>query len=257
MRPDVVVDVGNTRIKWGRCSAEGVAATASLPPDDPVGWQEQARRWRLPAPATWAVTGVHPPRRETFAAWLRERGDRVEVIDAAARLPLRVPLEHPDGVGIDRLLDAVAANSRRRPGVPAVLIDAGSAITVDRLDETGAFRGGAILPGMRLMAQALHDYTALLPLIEVPPPRGTDCQSVLPALPGPSTTAALQAGIFWAAAGGVRAVCEEYAALGPTSPDIFLTGGDAPALRPVLDAAVIFWPKMTLEGVRLSAEALP
>ncbi|MEK7734665.1 MAG: type III pantothenate kinase, partial [Pseudomonadota bacterium] len=48
-----------------------------------------------------------------------------------------------------------------------LLVDAGSAVTVDYVDQDGAFCGGAILPGLRLMAKALHDYTALLPLIEV------------------------------------------------------------------------------------------
>ena len=92
----------------------------------------------------------------------------MRVLQYAGELPLRVELEKPDHVGIDRLLDAVAVNSRRAPGVPAVIIDAGSAVTVDLVDGAGAFRGGAILPGLRLMAKSLHDYTALLPLIELP-----------------------------------------------------------------------------------------
>ena len=55
MIPDVVVDVGNTRIKWGLCSAEGVTALASLPPDDPAAWEGQARSWGLTSPRAWVV----------------------------------------------------------------------------------------------------------------------------------------------------------------------------------------------------------
>ena len=82
-------------------------------------------------------------------------------------MPLEVELEHPDKVGIDRLLNAVAANRRRQEHVAAILVDAGSAVTVDYLDGNGVFRGGAIFPGFRLMARALHDYTALLPIVDI------------------------------------------------------------------------------------------
>jgi type III pantothenate kinase len=250
MTPAVVVDVGNTRLKWGRCREGAVAAVASLPPDDREAWASQADEWLTPQPDNWAVAGVHPQRRDAFVDWVYEcSGDAVVIIDDPAQLPLRVLLEHPEWVGIDRLLDAVAANSRRRPGAPAILIDAGSAVTVDLVDEAGAFRGGAILPGLRLMAQSLHDYTALLPLIDVP--------RAVPSLPGASTRAALEAGIFWAVAGGISALIERYAAAAPALPEIYLTGGDAPLLRPALRGKVVVWPEMTLEGIRLTAESLP
>jgi type III pantothenate kinase len=162
-------------------------------------------------------------------------------------LPLQVRLEKPDYVGIDRLLDAVAANSRRPAGTSAVIVDAGSAVTVDALDENGAFVGGAILPGLRLMAATLHEHTALLPQIDVP--------RHPPSSPGKSTIAAMEAGIFWAVAGGIRALIEQYAAAASAPPRVFLTGGDGPVLQTVLPEAQL-WPTMTLEGIRLSAEAL-
>jgi type III pantothenate kinase len=246
MTPDVVADVGNTRVKWGRCSAAAVAEACSLPPDDPAAWREQAARWGLPGRARWAVAGVHPARRDRLAGWLREAGAHVEVIDDPGRLPLRVLLPRPDHVGVDRLLDAVAANSRRPAGRPAVVVDAGSAITVDWLDEEGAFRGGAILPGLRLMAEALHQYTALLPLVDVP--------RRPPTVPGTSTPAAVEAGIYWAAAGGAAALARAYRTFAGPEPVVFLTGGDGPALAPAL--GVEPWPEMTLEGLRLAAEAL-
>src|SRR5205085_7856667 len=109
--------------------------------------------------------GVHPARRQRLADWLLARGDEVEVVVSPGRLPLATALPQPEKAGIDRLFNAVAVNSRRRPNAAAVVVDAGSAVTVDLVDEHGVFRGGAILPGLRLMAQALHDYTALLPAV--------------------------------------------------------------------------------------------
>ncbi len=129
------------------------------------------------------------------------------------------------------------------------MVDAGSAVTVDWLDEEGTFRGGAILPGLRLMIQALHDYTALLPLIAAP-------RSV-PRVPGSGTAEAMEAGVFWAVAGGVRALVEQMSPATAALPEVFLTGGDGALLQPVLGNRVRAWPEMTLEGIRLAAEALP
>ncbi len=74
MTPDVVVDVGNTRIKWGRCANRAVVATASLAPDDPPSWQRQCEEWQLGPGPRYVVTGVHPERRERVAGFLRQQG---------------------------------------------------------------------------------------------------------------------------------------------------------------------------------------
>ncbi|MBY0526028.1 MAG: type III pantothenate kinase [Gemmataceae bacterium] len=246
MKVDVVADVGNTRIKWGRCTSAGVTAVASLPPDDPAAWQKQLTAWELTGTFNWAIAGVHPQRSNLLGNWLHERGDSAWRIDRAVDLPLKVNVPQPQKVGIDRLLDAVAAvKDRSRGRVPAAIVDAGSAITVDWVDDQGVFRGGAILPGLGLMAKALHDYTALLPLIAVrelrdPPPVGQ------------STEQAIAAGVYHAAVGGVNRLLELL-----SSPHVFLTGGDAPLLERALSPSPVIWPEMTLEGIRLTAEAQP
>jgi type III pantothenate kinase len=246
MRPNAVVDVGNSQIKWGLCAEGAVRSVCSLPPEEPSAWMRQLELWTT-ARGLWIVTGVHPPRRDRFLDWLRECGQRVRLLDDPSDLPLRVLVARPDHVGVDRLLDAVAANSRRKSGTPAVVIDAGSAVTVDLVDGSGAFAGGAILPGMWLMAKALHDHTALLPLIPVP--------ENPPAVPGTNTPAAMELGIFWAVAGGIVGLLGEYRSLCRSEIDVFLTGGDGSRLHAVLPEAQ-HWPEMTLEGIRLSAEAL-
>lgn len=249
MKPAVVADVGNSRIKWGRCLDGRVVDAVSLPPDDPGAWRLQVQQWNLGAARCWTVTGVHPQRRDRLAEWLRASGNQVQVLSCAQELPLRVLVERPEAVGIDRLLNAVAASSRVRPGLAAVLVDAGSAVTVDWLDESGAFTGGAIFPGIRLMARALHDHTALLPLVKV--------ERANPSLPGTSTVAAIEAGIFWAAAGGIQALAAQLATAAKVAAEVFLTGGDGPLLAKVLHQDVHLWPNMTLEGIRIAAETTP
>jgi len=250
MKPSVVVDVGNTRIKWGRCSENGVSAMASLPGDDPSAWQRQLEHWQLPLGLLWAVSGVHPSRREMLVGWLRDRGGTVQVLDSWTQLKLKLAVERPEQVGLDRLFNVIAAASRITAGTAALVIDAGTAITVNWLDESGSFRGGAILPGMSLMSRALHENTAQLPHVNLP--------TAPPTFPGTSTTAAIEAGIFWSAVGGVQALRQQFdKSLSPAHPrEIFLTGGDAWLLAPLFPGSRPPWPEMTLEGVRLAAEAL-
>jgi type III pantothenate kinase len=251
MKVDVVVDVGNTRIKWGRCVDEGVVEGVTVLPDNPTDWQEQISKWELSQPVRWAVSGVHPARRDGLIEWLKKRGDQVLLIDDYRQLPLEILVSNPERVGIDRLLNAVAAKIGARRFDAVIIIDAGSAVTVDLLDDTGAFRGGAILPGFRLMGQALHDHTALLPLIEFREPN--------PSLPGTNTEAAIKAGIYWAIAGGVKALIRQLTtcARSRRHPEVYLTGGDAGLIFPVMEPGYEHIPHLTLEGIRLTALSLP
>lgn len=251
MTPDVVADVGNSRIKWGLCRGRHVAATAALPSSDPQDWQRQLDSWGLTGPLAWAVTGVHPQHRDALADWLVRRGHQVTVLADWQQLPISVAVDRPEKVGIDRLLNAVAFKHKSRREVPGILVDAGSAVTVDWVDGSGTFHGGAIFPGLRLMSQGLHAYTAKLPLVEVAEPA--------PPVPGRNTTAAIRAGVYWAVVGGIRALVQQTAEHIPAHryPDVYLTGGDAVRLAPALDRAIHVWPEMTLEGVRFAAEALP
>jgi type III pantothenate kinase len=256
MKTSVVVDVGNTRIKWGLVTSCGIGAAAALASDDEISWRSQLAEWHLDGSQNWVVTGVHPERRNRLVVWLRQQGHQATVLDDWRTLPLTIQLERPETAGIDRLLTAVAANHRRDLATPAVIVNAGTAVTVDWLDENGVFRGGAILPGMHLMTRALHEHTALLPPVELP--------RTPPALPGVSTPAAIQAGVFWAVAGGIQAITGQLARRGGPPPQLFLTGGDASLLERAWSETdgtsrqvPSVWPWMTLEGIRLTAERLP
>ncbi len=255
MKPNIAVDIGNTRIKWGYCAEDRVVHKASLSPDDQASWEKQAKEWDLGAELQWAVASVHPERGGRFAQWVKQRGGEFRAIYEVEKLPIKINVREPCRVGIDRLLNAVAAKSRMQRSVSIFIIDAGSAVTVDWVDEEGTFRGGAILPGFRMMAKALHEHSAALPLvaIELVPP------NEWPRLPGTFTESAMRAGIFWAVAGGIKAILWQLVGKAKASRHhvVYLTGGDALYIAPVLDAEVQYWREMTLEGVRLAAEALP
>jgi type III pantothenate kinase len=244
VKPDVVVDVGNSRIKWGRCSANGIWEAAYFPVDSREAWQAQVDHWFPSTRPAWALCGSGAV--GGFREWIESRGDPLLIL-SNSNLPLDLAVDFPDQVGIDRLLNAVAAKFQG-PG-PAVIIDAGTAVTVDWLDEQGVFRGGSIFPGFRLMTQSLCDYTARLPLVTI--------EDANPLLPGTNTRAAITAGVYWAVAGGITALVQRLteSSRWEQSPRVFLTGGDARLVASLVEATV--WPYMTLEGIRLSALAQP
>jgi len=248
VKPAVVVDVGNSRIKWGRCRDERIVEVTALPPGDVATWERQTTAWNLDAASSWVLSGVQPAHRDHLRQWLLSRSQRIVEITSFRQIPIEVAVDVPDRVGIDRLLNAVAANSTRPPGRHAVLIDAGSAVTVDLVDEQGRFRGGAIMPGLRLMADALHRNTAMLPLVTVE-------ERFDP--PGLSTVPAMQAGIFHAVLGGIESLVRAFRRRFGEEGVLLFGGGDAAILAPHLSFPATVWPEMTLEGIRLTANSLP
>ncbi|MBA4190454.1 MAG: hypothetical protein C0467_20905 [Planctomycetaceae bacterium] len=253
MTPDVVVDIGNTRIKWGWMPEGAIGLkVASLPPDDETAWNNHLTTLPKSESRSWAVASVHPARLERFSAWAKARGEALQVIDRS-HIPLNLDVDEPLKVGIDRLLNALAARRRCPEGEPVVIIDAGSAVTVDLLDEHNVFRGGAILPGPRLMARSLHEYTAKLPELPI-----HEIPSKDP--PGRNTEDAITVGIMAALMGGCAMLVEEYMGKCSQPPTVLMTGG---ALGYLVDFDFANGTQaggpfpLTLEGIRIAAEALP
>lgn len=260
--PLLAVDVGNNRLKFGWFP--GPIPSPSQPPgprlpepdstfhlagdgSDLAGlaaWWEAIGR----PEAAWWVASVNRPAATRLVDWLRDVRPRADVVlVAAGDLPLAVDLARPDMVGIDRLLDAVAANVLRSPGRPAVIVDVGTAITVDLVSAAGAFRGGAILPGIAMSARALHEFTDMLPLID-------DCELAAPPEPlGTATEPAMRSGLFWGAVGAVRELIARLAEEAGAEPQVFLTGGAGPAVAGLLGREARHVPHLTLAGIALAA----
>ena len=158
---------------------------------------DNLERWLLaaaPGPAVILVASVYEgaaARLEAAVAEIsatRHRPIRQRRI-GHADLPLEVRLPEPHRVGIDRLAGAAAAGLVKAAGRPAILVDCGTATTVDLVSAEGAFLGGAILPGPLLMARALAEGTSRLPAVAAL--RAAICH----AMPGRSTEEAIAAGV--------------------------------------------------------------
>jgi type III pantothenate kinase len=253
--PDVVVDIGNTRMKWGLCRDGDVREVVRLPLDDTTTWEaELAKLTRTGFFAReWAVASVNPPALARFIEWAHSRG-RTVVFEKHTDLPIRVNVDEPEKVGLDRLFGAVAARSLVPLGTPAITVDVGTAVTVNLIDADGVFQGGAIFPGPRLMARALNEFTAKLPFSEP-----TDGYADV-AVPGKSTAAAIRAGILAAVGGGMVEISSMLADECRVPPWMFMTGGGGHLVNyyklPWL-AEMKLVPTLTLDGIRIAAEALP
>lgn len=274
----IAVDVGNSRVKVGRfdrspdCEAAALGgllpiAGSALPepaetlafgtPQQADAIEQELQAWLTAtddALPQIVVASVNRSQSEAF----RQRIERLvpdQAIEAreliGTQLPIEIRVDAPEKVGIDRLLAAMAANRLRHPGRPAVVVDLGTAITVDLIAGDGGFEGGAILPGIGMAARALNEQTDALPAHHM---RELDDA---PDAVGKSTDRAIQAGLFWGAVGAVREIIARQADRLTQSPHVFLTGGAAPSVGRLLagpNYTVRFTPDLVLSGIALAAD---
>ena len=244
--PRIVVDLGNSRLKWALLDEAGVlGSTVSMPLDDPTRWAVVYDVWhrRLPGPSVWAVSTVNPPLAERLEKFLAERRPaEVRWFRTAADAPIPKDVEGAETGGSDRALAALGALKLLGVGRPILVVMCGTAITVERVTAAGVWQGGAIAMGLGLCARALHDYTAQLPLIEDLGPESPSW--------GRGTEDSLTAGVFWGTVGAVRELLKRQEADLDGPPRIVWAGGDTSLLAPAVegpDALVV--PDLVLRGL--------
>ena len=162
------------------------------------------------------------------------------IVTGQTATPLRMGYTTPGSLGVDRLANAVAA-AARFPGRLAMVIDLGTCITYDLVSASGEYLGGAITPGERMRASAMHGYAARLPLAEPgdhPPTIGT---STLDAL-----AAGVHHGIVYELQGFIRSYTHEA-----PDPVVILTGGDAVRFARRSKSGIFALPLLTLEGLQV------
>jgi type III pantothenate kinase len=170
------------------------------------------------------------------------------LIATAGNVPLAVRVDRPGEVGPDRIVNALAA--QRLYGTPAVVVDFGTATTLDCVGPDGAYLGGAIAPGLVLGLEALASRTAKLPRIDLRTPDRAI---------GRDTVSAMRSGTVFGyqalATGLLARVRQELADLASTTPEhvhTILTGGLSaePWARDVAGVETID-PDLTLKGLAI------
>lgn len=242
----LAIDIGNTNIHVGIFENDVLQSSCSVKSECahllPVTLEKVLTPATLTKTHTAVLASVNP-KTEVFIVDCIKKHFLInpQFIGKDIPIPMQVLTDHPERVGTDRLLNAIAAFERTKTWT--LVVDAGTAITVDVINDAGAFAGGVIAPGMGISSKALHHFTALLPEISINKPK-----KVL----GKNTEDAIRSGIYWGAVGTVSRVismlCEELGC----QPAIIITGGDALLLSPEIPSITAILPNLTLEGIGIA-----
>jgi len=254
-KPLIAVDIGNSSFKVGLFS-QRQSQPGALPQPDSVkriagdASLNALSAWLPNQPCDWCVASVHKQRGAAFKQWVQQnrRSDAINFL-TFDQLPLVVDVKEPAAVGLDRLAAAVAASYKKSAHRSAVVVDAGSAITIDLVSVDGEFLGGAILPGISLWSKSLSINTDALPETGLP-------LSSRPPVLGRSTGEAIASGLFYGSQGAVREIVRQFQRYDASrqSPQIFCTGGDGSNFLQVLEGAY-FEPHLVLQGIAVAVEA--
>lgn len=249
----VAIDVGNSEVKLALVRDGRVLTTRRRPTRSRVAAHDAdglladamgADPALGPRVEAMALVSVVPAWAEAFAELASRMGASLlqatwETIPIGTRGPDR---EH---VGADRLLDAFTAS--RLHGRPVIVVDLGTATTVDVVDAGGHFLGGAIAPGLELGLAALASNTALLPRVSPEVPERAI---------GRDTAEAIRSGAVLGHVGVIRELVQrmllELAAPGARKAHVVVTGGlSAAPWSSLLDMADVIDPQLTLKGLAL------
>ncbi len=241
----LAIDIGNTCIDIGLLAADETVWRDKFPTVPPAAADLQRRLAGLAAPPIGAVIGsVVAELGSAYAAACRDVASG-PVLQAHSTWDwgLHIDYDDPARIGCDRLAAAAAAHRAAPAGQAAVVVDAGTALTVDAIDAAGTFLGGVIAPGLRLGLNALSAGTSLLPQVEL---------AATPPLLGKNTPDGLRSGALHGSAALVEGLCTRLAAALKSPVEIFLTGGDAPLLQPHIAAVHTCDLDLVLRGLTLA-----
>ena len=172
------------------------------------------------------------------------------VVGSTIRTGMRIRYEHPNEVGADRIVDAIAARDRHGPP-PLIIVDFGTATVFDAIDANGDYLGGAIAPGVGIAAEALFSRASRLARVELERP----AQAI-----GRTTTESIQSGILFGYVGLVEGIIARFKAeLGGGR--VVGTGGWADRIARETRAVDVVDQDLSLWGLRrvyqLNAEGTP
>ncbi len=165
------------------------------------------------------------------------------VVGPGTRTGVNIKYENPKEVGPDRIAHAVAAVHKY--GAPAIIIDFGTATTIDAISPAGDYLGGVIAPGLLTSLDALFEKAAKLPRIELTRPRRAI---------GRTSTQSMQSGMIFGFAGMADSLVRRVAKEIGSEPKVIATGGIAKMVAEESETIQIVDPFLVLDGLRLIHE---
>ncbi|HKZ54297.1 MAG TPA: type III pantothenate kinase [Anaerolineales bacterium] len=246
----LAIDVGNTNITLGLYRGEDLVAAWRLAtahermPDEYglqlLGLLEHAGIGPQEIDGSALASVVPPLTAVVLQACERYLGQKPLVVDAGIKTGVRIRYDDPKAVGADRIADAAAA--RKIYGVPACVVDFGTATTFNAISAEGDYLGGAIAPGIGIAVEALFQRTAKLPRVGLARP---------PAAIGRNTVHAIQSGMIFGYVGLVEGMVKRFRDELGGDTKVIATGGLAPIIAAETDILQFHAPWLTLEGLKI------
>jgi type III pantothenate kinase len=242
----LAIDIGNTRIKVGFLTRGGMEFEVlgltrdCRHPDFFQGLYELfgiGEMIKAGSIHCCGVASVNPEALEHFLSWIDSQSKVNVVIINSRSYPYSIQYLTPETLGADRLCDAFGGFSRH--GGPLVVVDFGTAVTLNLVDKDGSFLGGAILPGPELMTESLNKGTARLPHISMAIP-----QEVI----GHSTTESIASGASYGLISMVDGLIERFEEQLGLALKVVATGGAGADLRKLSRRIESYHQFLTLEG---------
>jgi type III pantothenate kinase len=242
----MVLNVGNSRLSTGVFVGGELQGVVRVPHSERAKWPEIiAETWGKISGmenSSIAAASVNPAVSEPLELIVSQATNRkLAWVGREIELPIQVLTENPKETGVDRVLNVAAAFEQMETA--CVVVDAGTAVTVDFCNENGDFVGGAIAPGIDMMLDALHEKTARLPRVKFEMPTGAA---------GNSTVSAIRHGVYHGIRGMVKELVENYATELGHWPELIATGGDAQTLFGGWELVHAVAPDLTLYGIALA-----
>ncbi len=249
----LVLDMGNSHITVGAFSGKELLFEARIATDrrktgDQYGIDllNILRLFKADAPFHGAIiSSVVPSLDHALAdAVTKVTGCRPVFVGPGLKTGMNILIDNPSQLGADLLVGAVAAVEEY--GAPCVVWDLGTATTVSAIDQDGAFRGGAIMPGISTAFQSLVAQTSLLPSIRLEAPKKAI---------GTNTTACMQSGAVYGNVAMIDGMTQRFfQELQVKSSRVIITGGLGQELAAYCGHHPIYDPHLLLKGLRILYE---
>ena len=236
---NLVIDIGNTYTKLAWFEQGRLIETVSM----------DAKAWRNihsligeqpPRHALLSLTGTMDPELKPVLETIKTN---LMILDHNTPLPLEITYKSPETLGHDRI--AAAAGARYVcPFCNVLIMDLGTAITIDFVSSEGKYLGGNISPGLQTRFRSLHEFTAKLPMVARDaefPVFGSDTGSAI--------AAGVQQGIIYE----INSYIDEFARMYPAC-EFIITGGDASFFVSKLKRSIFAIPDLVLTGLNYILE---
>lgn len=245
---NLLIDIGNSRIKWGWQTDDGVAHLGQLihrvhQGELMVGLSPLMDRINSNPERVLIsnVAGAELGRK--LSRWCQDAGVSAEFIRVeSGQFGLRVAYKDASNLGVDRWLAMIAAKQRNRK--PYCVVDVGTAVTIDAVDSDGTHLGGAISPGVFLMKESLLKKTADIHYGE----------DTVGSIFAKNTGEAVASGAWYAIASLADRAAYELERRVRVVPKVFLTGGDGEPVAKLMKSRTKYCPDLVLLGLAVCAK---